>query len=154
MPAPAAVTIAARPSSQVDHGAELLGLDAAFAVTHGQRPALALLVEARLLDLSVEAEGAPHVVLVGAALEVRVQFVALGIELGPVVAGLERVGVKVNGRVDTTAGILVFVPGATHGVVLFEDGELEPGLSQLDRAQARHAGADHGDSQVMSRRGG
>ena len=130
-------------------------LDPTLAITHRQGPALARFVIAGLLHFRFEADVAPHVVFVGAAFEVRMQLVALGVELAPVVAGLERVGIEMVGRIDTAAGISVFVPGAADGVVLLEDHEPDAGFAQLDGgAQARHARTDHRDFQFRLGRGG
>ena len=115
----------------------------AIGFAHRDVPARPRRVPARGGDLRVAGDVAADVVLVGAALQIAPQLVALGKMLRPVMVGREGVGEEMVRRVDAAAGIGVLVPGAADGRILLDDGELDARLAQLDRhAEAGQPSAD------------
>ncbi|CAB4546738.1 unannotated protein [freshwater metagenome] len=67
--------------------------------------------------------------------EVRANFRLLGEVFRPVIGRFERIAIEVVADINTTTGIGVLVPSATHPSVLLDDGERNTGLFESDASK-------------------
>ena len=105
-------------------------------------------------DLGLELDVAAQVELVGDPVEILHVLLPCAERIGVGEVHAEEVGVGAAWGIDAGAGVAVLPPGAADAGVLFEDGEREAGLLQLDGGvQAAHAGADHRHGEFLQPRG-
>ena len=96
---------------------------------------------------------APQTVFIGNAFQIVPKLIALGEMFRPIMVRFEGQGIEMIGRIHAAARIVVFIPGAAHGIVLFENREGQPGFLQLDRhQQAGHAGANNAGAERRTAR--
>src|SRR5258708_15872451 len=84
-------------------------------------PDSGMFVPGRGHTLSVEADPAAHSELIGAAMQVALDFAALGEEPAPAIPGAERVGVRVVRSVHRAPRIDVVAPGTANRARPFDD---------------------------------
>src|SRR5258707_14557728 len=84
-------------------------------------PASGMFVPGRGHTLSVEADPATHSELIGAAVQIALDFTALGEEPAPPIAGAKRIGVGVVGCVHRAPRVNVVAPGTADRVCPFDD---------------------------------
>ena len=95
-------------------------------------------------DCGIEPDVGSQTEPVGAPLEVRLDFVAVGVGAGPVRIGGEGERVEVGGDVALGAGIRVVPPRATHGARPFQQHEVVDALraQMVGESEAAEPGTD------------
>ena len=125
-----------------------MGFLAPFGIARRHTPQRGRFIIMRFNHAGIQVQMAPQTVFIRDAFQIFPKLIALGEMLRPIMVWLKRQRIEMIGGIHAAARIVVFIPGAAHGIVLLENREGQPGFLQLDRhqqagnASANNAGAE------------